>query len=82
MGLTRSVHHAEFCADWLRYAQKLSYARLVIPTLAWRDGEFLKRGVPHRILSGSIHYFRIHPDLWEDRLRRVAATGLDRKSVV
>ncbi|MFD7072628.1 beta-galactosidase family protein [Nocardioides sp. NPDC059952] len=47
------------------------------PTLTWRDGEFLKHGVPHRILSGSIHYFRIHPDLWEDRLRRVAATGFN-----
>lgn len=49
----------------------------VTPTLTWHDGEFLKHGVGHRILSGSIHYFRIHPDLWEDRLRRVAATGFN-----
>ncbi|MFE6649878.1 beta-galactosidase family protein, partial [Nocardioides sp. NPDC057772] len=47
------------------------------PILTWRDSEFLKHGVPHRILSGSIHYFRIHPDLWEDRLQRVAATGFN-----
>ncbi|MFJ9390715.1 beta-galactosidase family protein [Nocardioides sp. NPDC101246] len=47
------------------------------PALTWHDGRFLKHGVPHRILSGSIHYFRVHPDLWEDRLRRVAATGFN-----
>ncbi|MCK8467290.1 beta-galactosidase [Microbacterium sp. KSW4-16] len=45
------------------------------PTLSWRDGEILRDGVAHRILAGSIHYFRVHPDLWEDRLRRLAAMG-------
>lgn len=45
------------------------------PTLIWRDGEILRDGVAHRILAGSIHYFRVHPDQWEDRLRRLAAMG-------
>lgn len=45
------------------------------PTLIWRDGEILRDGVSHRILAGSIHYFRVHPDQWEDRLRRLAAMG-------
>ncbi|MCT1476763.1 beta-galactosidase family protein [Microbacterium sp. p3-SID336] len=45
------------------------------PALAWRAGEILRRGVPHRILAGSLHYFRVHPDQWEDRLRRLAAMG-------
>ncbi|WP_082531490.1 glycoside hydrolase family 35 protein [Microbacterium sp. Root1433D1] len=45
------------------------------PTLTWRDGEILRDGVAHRILAGSIHYFRVHPDQWEDRLRRLAAMG-------
>lgn len=45
------------------------------PTLAWRDGQILRDGVPHRILSGAMHYFRVHPDQWEDRLRRLAAMG-------
>ena len=45
------------------------------PTLTWRDGEFLRDGVSHRILAGAIHYFRVHPDQWEDRLRRLAAMG-------
>lgn len=42
-----------------------------------RDGEFVSDSVSHRIISGAIRYSRIHPDLWEDRLQRVAATGLN-----
>ncbi|MGW9159218.1 glycoside hydrolase family 35 protein [Microbacterium sp. NPDC055665] len=49
--------------------------RIDEPTLTWRDGEILREGMPHRILAGSIHYFRVHPDQWEDRLRRLAAMG-------
>lgn len=44
-------------------------------SLAWRDGRILRDGTPHRVLSGAVHYFRIHPDQWEDRLRRLAAMG-------
>lgn len=44
-------------------------------SLAWRDGAILRDGEPHRILSGAVHYFRVHPDQWEDRLRRLAAMG-------
>ncbi|WP_295014076.1 beta-galactosidase [uncultured Microbacterium sp.] len=43
--------------------------------LTVEDGALLKRGRPFRMLSGAVHYFRIHPDLWEDRLRRLAAMG-------
>ncbi|MFL4475874.1 beta-galactosidase family protein [Paeniglutamicibacter sp. MACA_103] len=45
--------------------------------LAVRDGGFLRFGKPHRILSGSIHYFRVHPSQWADRLERLAAMGLN-----
>ena len=45
------------------------------PSLTWNDGALLRDGRPHRILSGAVHYFRIHPDQWEDRLRRLAAMG-------
>lgn len=45
------------------------------PALSWRDGEILRDGVAHRIIAGSIHYFRVHPGQWEDRLRRLAAMG-------
>lgn len=47
------------------------------PALSWRDGELLRHGRPHRILSGSLHYFRVHPQQWADRLARLAAMGLN-----
>lgn len=47
------------------------------PLLAWGNRAFLRAGQPHRILSGSLHYFRVHPDLWSDRLYRLAAMGLN-----
>ncbi len=46
-------------------------------TITIEDGRFLRDGVPHQIISGAIHYFRIPPGLWEDRLRRVRALGLN-----
>ncbi|TDE96047.1 beta-galactosidase [Occultella glacieicola] len=37
--------------------------------------QFLRDGVPHQIISGAVHYFRIPHPLWEDRLRRLLAMG-------
>ncbi|MFB6839874.1 glycoside hydrolase family 35 protein [Streptomyces sp. NPDC056361] len=47
------------------------------PALTWTDGAFMRSGQPHRILSGSLHYFRVHPAQWADRLQRLAALGLN-----
>ncbi|MGW0581281.1 glycoside hydrolase family 35 protein [Streptomyces sp. NPDC002920] len=41
-----------------------------------RDG-FLLHGEPFRILSGALHYFRVHPDQWTDRLRKARLMGLN-----
>ena len=38
---------------------------------------FLLDGQPFRILSGAMHYFRIHPDYWRDRLIKLKALGLN-----
>lgn len=38
---------------------------------------FLLDGKPHRILSGAIHYFRVHPDQWADRIRKARLMGLN-----
>ncbi|KAF7636717.1 Glyco_hydro_35 domain-containing protein [Meloidogyne graminicola] len=38
---------------------------------------FLMDGLPFRYISGEIHYFRIHPWLWHDRLYKVRAAGLN-----
>ena len=39
--------------------------------------DFLRDGAPHRILSGAIHYFRVHPELWADRIRKAKLMGLN-----
>ena len=38
---------------------------------------FLLDGRPFRYMSGSMHYFRVHPDLWEDRLTKLKAAGFN-----
>ncbi|MFE9066597.1 beta-galactosidase family protein [Streptomyces violaceusniger] len=41
------------------------------------DHGFLRAGRPHQIISAAIHYFRVHPELWEDRLLRLRAMGVN-----
>ncbi|MEF3405513.1 glycoside hydrolase family 35 protein [Agromyces sp. CCNWLW203] len=41
------------------------------------DEDFLLDGKPHRILSGALHYFRVHPDQWADRIRKARLMGLN-----
>lgn len=42
------------------------------------DGkQFLMDGKPFRIISGAMHYFRIVPEYWEDRLRKLKACGFN-----
>ncbi|MFE7712907.1 beta-galactosidase family protein [Streptomyces sp. NPDC057486] len=41
------------------------------------DSGFLRAGRSHQIVSAAIHYFRVHPDLWDDRLRRLRAMGVN-----
>ena len=43
----------------------------------YANDQFLKDGKPFRYISGSVHYFRIHPALWKDRLTRVRALGMN-----
>lgn len=45
------------------------------PTISWRDGHLVRDGEPYRILAGGLHYFRVHPDQWADRLLRLRAMG-------
>lgn len=39
--------------------------------------DFLLDGEPHRVISGALHYFRIHPDQWRDRIRMGKMMGLN-----
>lgn len=39
--------------------------------------EFLLNGEPFKILSGAIHYFRVHPDAWYHSLYNLKALGFN-----
>jgi beta-galactosidase len=39
--------------------------------------QFLLDGQPFRILSGALHYFRVMPECWADRLLKLKALGLN-----
>ena len=38
---------------------------------------FLLNGEPFRVLSASLHYFRVHPDQWADRIEKARLMGLN-----
>ncbi|MFF6882411.1 beta-galactosidase [Streptomyces sp. NPDC012421] len=46
-------------------------------TFAVGDEDFLLDGRPVRLLSGALHYFRVHEGHWEHRLGMLRAMGLD-----
>lgn len=46
-------------------------------TFAIGDQHFLLDGEPFQVISGALHYFRVHPDLWRDRLRKARQMGLN-----
>ncbi|SEC03692.1 glycoside hydrolase family 35 protein [Microbacterium hydrocarbonoxydans] len=41
------------------------------------ETDFLRAGLPHQVISGAIHYFRVHPDQWQDRIRKARLMGLN-----
>ncbi|WP_223624677.1 glycoside hydrolase family 35 protein [Microbacterium sp. EST19A] len=41
------------------------------------ENDFLLDGRPHRVLSGAVHYFRVHPDDWAARIRAARLMGLN-----
>ncbi len=45
--------------------------------LTFDDKQFYLDGEPFRIVSGTIHYFRVVPDYWEDRLKKLRAAGFN-----
>lgn len=48
-----------------------------MPKFEIGERDFLLDGRPMQILSGAIHYFRVHPDLWADRIRKAHLMGLN-----
>ena len=45
--------------------------------LSIRGKQFLLDGKPFTVISGAIHYFRVIPDYWEDRLKKLRACGFN-----
>ncbi|HEY0261169.1 MAG TPA: beta-galactosidase family protein [Lacisediminihabitans sp.] len=41
------------------------------------ETDFLLDGRPFRVISGALHYFRVHPDLWADRIHKARLMGLN-----
>jgi len=41
------------------------------------ESDFLLDGQPFRVLSGALHYFRMHPDTWADRIEKARLMGLN-----
>ncbi|MFJ9080767.1 beta-galactosidase family protein, partial [Streptomyces sp. NPDC102278] len=48
-----------------------------MPLLRIDDDGFRLDGEPFRFLSGGLHYFRVHPGHWRDRLRKARLMGLN-----
>lgn len=46
-------------------------------TFAIGEKDFLLNGKPFQILSGALHYYRVHPDSWQDRIRKAKLMGLN-----
>ncbi|KRC47302.1 beta-galactosidase [Leifsonia sp. Root227] len=46
-------------------------------TFAIGERDFLLDGEPFRILAGALHYFRVHPEQWEDRILAAKEMGLN-----
>ena len=56
---------------------KLSKNKATGPSMTMDEKDFLLDGKPVRILSGAIHYFRVVPEYWRDRLLKLKAMGLN-----
>lgn len=48
-----------------------------MPELTYDRDQFLLDGEPFTVLSGTIHYFRVVPEYWEDRLKKLKACGFN-----
>ncbi|PPL15452.1 glycoside hydrolase family 35 protein [Microterricola pindariensis] len=48
-----------------------------MPSFAIGATDFLLDGAPFRVLSGALHYFRVHPEHWADRIHKARLMGLN-----
>jgi beta-galactosidase len=48
-----------------------------MPTFEIGESDFLLDGRPHQVISAALHYFRVHPDQWADRIHKARLMGLN-----
>jgi beta-galactosidase len=48
-----------------------------MPTFDIGPDDFLLDGERMQVVSGALHYFRVHPDQWADRIRKARLMGLN-----
>ena len=46
-------------------------------TFTFKNEHFLLDGEPFQVISGAMHYWRIVPEYWEDRLKKLRACGFN-----
>ncbi len=42
-----------------------------------RENAFCLDGEPFRIIAGAMHYFRVHPEYWKDRMQKMRLMGIN-----
>lgn len=45
--------------------------------LTFAKRQFFLNGLPFRIISGAMHYFRVPEQYWRDRMKKMKACGLN-----
>ncbi|MBN1971277.1 MAG: beta-galactosidase [Candidatus Delongbacteria bacterium] len=48
-----------------------------MPKFSITNGSFFLNDKKFRILSGAMHYFRVHPEYWKDRMQKIKMMGLN-----
>ncbi|MCI2957586.1 beta-galactosidase [Agromyces atrinae] len=48
-----------------------------MPQFSIGERDFLLDGEPFQVISGALHYFRVHPGQWRERLRAARQMGLN-----
>ncbi|MDJ0314541.1 beta-galactosidase [Arthrobacter sp. H35-D1] len=48
-----------------------------VSALSYAERKLYKNGESHRIIAGAVHYFRVHPEQWQDRIDRLVAMGVN-----
>lgn len=62
---------------FLKFSPWTPSKSVTTPSLTEVGRDFYLDGKQFRILSGSIHYFRVVPEYWKDRLLKLKAMGLN-----